>query len=433
MTLSKHRLSKWHWYLIFYTMVTFSLQTLFSADFLNVTCSVFAEQRGLPYASILALSTPAGFVAIIGEFLIGHLCGKKGAKITMILSFALMICGICIYMLSTDLVTYAIGICIQMCGAHCLAYIGGSSLIAAWFPKKKGFAMGWITVGCNVSSALLVPLLTVFVTRFGISGGLGIMAAASFVWMVLGVFTLHDYPQDVGQTPDSATQEELAAIYAEDEYADKNAESRMTTAQLWRCPAVYACVFVIGLNFMAGYGVMSQMVVRNMSLGFTQAQALALMSFSSLFGFIGSVAWGIIEDRFGVKKAELLLLVTFIASIAFNLIGAPWAVIVSIVLIGQSIGGITTFACSLPVNIFGRHNYNKAYAIIFPLQCILQNLNYAVNALSLKLTDSYNASYSFFLIMLVVSMIILWRTDVSRYNPDYHKEMAYAKKFHKSH
>ena len=44
--------------------------------------------------------------------------------------------------------------------SSCYAYIGGGALVANWFPKKKGLAMGYTTMGNNFASAFFVPMIS---------------------------------------------------------------------------------------------------------------------------------------------------------------------------------------------------------------------------------------------------------------------------------
>ncbi len=47
---------------------------------------------------------------------------------------------------------------------------------------------------------------------------------------------------------------------------------------------------------------MSQLVVRNMSLGFSEVQAVSIMTLLACIGVAGSFLIGVMDDKIGTKK-----------------------------------------------------------------------------------------------------------------------------------
>ena len=90
------------------------------------------------------------------------------------------------------------------------------TLTANWFPRKKGLALGWSTMGYPVCSIIAVPLL---VNLIGAVGFAKCFLIIGIVQIAIGIITLlfiHDYPEEIGVAPDNdpAGKEELERYWS---------------------------------------------------------------------------------------------------------------------------------------------------------------------------------------------------------------------------
>ena len=160
--------------------------------------------------------------------------------------------------------------------------------------------------------------------------------------------------------PDNASKE----VY-EREYFQGSAEDDggWTVVKLLKTKEMWLCALIIGINQLVTTGVMSQLVVRNVGIGFTQ----------------------------------------------------------------EAVGAAANFIVSLPASVFGRQGFTVVNSVFFPLMQIVLTTNYAVNAAALKVTGSLRGAHFVYIGLLVVNMVLTVIINPTRYNKDVAVEQELTK------
>ena len=417
---TKSNFSKRGWWVIVYCMLALFFYTGTTVDGMNITVEAFSNVHSWDYATLLSYGTIAGFAAIIGQFFFGWVCSKKGAKFTMLLCMFLSAASYVLYAFSWTKLVYVIALTLVTVFSSCYAYIGGGALVANWFPKKKGLVMGYTTMGNNFASAFFVPMISWLIGALGLTIGMSTVAIMIFILGILGLFTIKETPEECGETPDNVSREELKNYFEVKE--GETYVSQFTTSKLLRTKETYLVALVLGLNFLVTVGIMSQLVQRNISLGFQQSQAIAAMTVCALIGVAGSYAWGWVDQKFGTKQSMVVFSLWYAAAILCNVSEIRILVYVSIFMIGVAIGGAANYTTSLTASVFGRHDFKMAYGIIYPLLNVVQQSNFVVNAIALKATGSLRGAYIVYIVLILLSAFIVSRIDDRKFNKDYAAE-----------
>ena len=85
---------------------------------------------------------------------------------------------------------------------------------STWFPRKRGVVNGISTIGSNLATALLVPIMTTLISTFGdYRTGLSVFAMASIALGIFAFVCLRDDPKDAGMCPDNVSEEEYNRDY----------------------------------------------------------------------------------------------------------------------------------------------------------------------------------------------------------------------------
>lgn len=404
------------WGIIFYCMIMFFLLIGFSIDGLNIVAPAFAKEHGYEYADVLEMATFAGFVGLFAYYVIGRINVKIGARFTS--GFCLIGAGLSyiFYGHSTSLLQYGIGLALVVSFINGAAYIAGGSLVVQWFPKKKGLANGLTTMGHHMGSAFYVPMIAYLIGSIGFAKGTTVAACIALALGVIGLIFIRNTPQEKGLYPDNVTKEVYEAEYFTDNVDET---SIWTVGKLLKTKETWLIALVIGINQLVTTGVMSQMVVRNIGLGFSQNKAIALMTVCAVIGFAGGYAFGWLDQKLGVKKAIIIFLLWYSFALTLNITENITAVYISVLMMGFSIGGAANFITSLPVSVFGRHGFAKVHSVYFPIMSAILFSNYIINAQALRLTGSLRGSYMVFLVMLLVNIIFISIIDIRKYNKDY--------------
>ncbi len=417
------------WIIIFYCMIMFWFLIGFSIDGQNIVVDVFAgehwqelgyaDQTAL-HAHLLELAMWAGFIGVVAYFIIGKLCTIIGGRLLSSVFLVLSGAAYIFYGHSTTVTQYFIGLTLVTICINGAAYIGGGNLVTQWFPKKKGLANGYTTMGHNLGSALYVPLISALITHLGMANGMTVTGVLAIVIGILAYFIVRNTPQEMGMYPDNVTKE----VY-EKEYADmgEGTKSRWTVGSLLKTKEMWLVAIIVGINQMVTTGVMSQMVPRNIELGFSQPQAITLMTVCALVGLVGSFGFGFIDQKLGVKTAIRGYLVWYMIALLINcLMNNKVGGYICVAMVGIAIGAAANFMTSLPASVFGRHNFDLVYSIYFPIMEIVLMLNYFVNAKALEWTGSLRGAYYVFVALLAINFVLISVLDTRKYNLDYKKE-----------
>jgi len=405
------------WGIILYCAAMFWFYVGFVNDGSNITAPAFAAKTGLEYSVVLSMGTVAGLVGFLFFLIFGQINMKIGPRKTS--AICLVLAGI-FYTgigLSNSLLTYAICLCFVTGSVMSGGYIAGGTLVAKWFPKKKGIVMGYTTMGHNLASAFYVPIIAFLVNTMGLQKGVMIPSVLVVVLGIIGLLTIKNTPQEKGEYPDNVSEE----TYKEEYYVghDQDVTGGWTTAKLLSKREFWLAAVTTGIYQLVTVGVMTQLVVRNMQLGFTQVQAISIMTILAAIGVFGSWLFGVIDQKWGTKKAMTVFGLWYICALISNITETKAGIYLSVFMIGMAIGGSANFTTSLPAAIFGRHGFEKVNSVIFPVQGIITSLNFMLSGVSIALTGSLRGVYVVFVCVILINLVLIKIVDEHKYNKDF--------------
>lgn len=415
------------WVLILFGIICLFCNNAGTSDGLNVALPAISDGAGLNYNVCLSCGTIAGFVGVVAMFFIGKIRDKIGStKMSAILMIVFGVAFYTLFLHATNIVMYAISMCIMVSCGQGTFYLCMGAMQTAWFPKKRGVVVGISTIGANIASAVLVPVMTVLITVANYKVGLAVFAVLPIIMGILCLVLLKDNPIDAGVYPDNVTKEVYEKEYAvlKDEGTDY--VSDWTIGKLLRTKELYLSAIVPGIMGLVLVGIISQFVNRNMALGLSQPVAVGAMTVAAICGMIGSWLVGLVDTKLGTQKAAMLYCAFFAVGVLCSVLAefVPALVYVSIIIIGASLGGTTNFQISWPASIFGALDYPFVNKLAFPMGYCIVSLNFIVNAIVLQLTGSLTKAYIVYVILLVINIFIIKFTDATKWDKMVHPELV---------
>ncbi len=400
---------KWGWWIIIFVGLLMFLANGAQTDGLNLLVSQFSYVNGWAESTVLALNTPAGYIALAIGVPLGMAITRFGPR--KVLFFLLAIGGVAYAMMghTSNIVVYFIFESIMCTCANCFSVHAANTLIANWFPKRKGMALGWATMGMNASSAAYTPILSFLFARFTLGMSLNILGGITVALAVVTLIFIRDTPEELGCTPDNEvlTPEQIAANKEEhDSY-----KTPWTFGKLLKDKDTWMLGICFGCFMLVTVGIMSQLVTRIMERGFAQTYAITCVSICAVIGLAGSYLWGLLDIKIGTKKSTVIFGCWYAVAILFNVIPNTACMYISIVMIGVSIGGTANFAPSMTTNIFGRRDFPLAFTVVSTIYNVMRVLAYAVLALVLAAFGSYTVAYVLFIILALVGAFLASRID----------------------
>lgn len=418
------------WVVIIYCLLMFFLYVGMCNDGSNITAPNVAYRLGVANGDVMNMNSLAGIVGVVFFIIAGQVNQRIGARMTS--GICCIIAGIA-YILACSapsLVIYTIAMCFVYGSIMSAGYVAGGALVAAWFPKKKGVVMGYTTMGHNFASAFYVQLVAILIApvvagteNIGehFPGGIVPIGIAAIVLGILGMIFIRNTPQERGINPDNVSDRVYETEY--DTVDPVEGDGGWTTGALLRIKELWLAAITTGFFQICSVGVMSQLVTRNIQLGFTPQAAMNVMTILALGGVVGSWLIGIIDDAIGTKKTMVGFGIWYAIALLVNFGAADSSsplVYISLFMIAMGIGGSANFTTSLPTSIFGRQGFDKVNSVIFPIQGAITALCFLVNGVVQKMTGGeIKMAYLVFAGVALVNVVLVLLVDEHRFNRDW--------------
>lgn len=418
------------WVVIIYCLLMFFLYVGMCNDGANITAPNVAARLGVENGTIMNMNSVAGLVGVVFFIIVGQINRKIGARMTS--GICCIVSGVA-YMLAcnaSSVAIYTVAMCFVYGGIMSAGYVAGGTLVATWFPKKKGVVMGYTTMGHNLASAFYVQLVAILIAPMvagtenigsNFSTGIIPIGVAAIVLGVLGMIFIRNTPQERGLNPDNVSDEVYRNEY--DTSDEVEGDGGWTTGKLLKTKELWLAAITTGFFQICSVGVMSQLVIRNTQLGFTQQEAMNVMTILALGGVVGSWLIGIIDDKIGTKKTMVGFGIWYAVALLCNFGAADRSsplVYISLFMIAMGIGGSANFTTSLPASIFGRHGFDKVNSVIFPIQGAVTALCFLVNgAVQLMTGGQIKMAYLVFAGVALVNVLLVLIVNEHRFNRDW--------------
>lgn len=408
------RFGKKGWNVIILVGIMLMLCSGVANDGLNITISGLAAKNAWDQGLLLQYTSYATLVSVVLILVIAKLCDKVDAR--KVAFICMILGGICYiwYGAAISIPQLLIAFCLANTFTYSAAWSAGGIYMAMWFPRKKGLAMGWATMGNNLATAVLVPILNVLAVSLGITKAILIIGIVIIVVSFWALAT-KSRPEQAGASPDNIemTEEEADLYRAEiNQYV-----SDWTLVKLLKTKEFWGVALCLGCTFLSTVGVISQLVSRLVtSFGLAQGFAVTCMSICAVIGIVGSYIWGIIDQKVGTKKAVVIYMIWYAVAIVINLIpGGMITLWISIVMIGAAIGGNANWPVSFTSTVFGYKNFSRVYPYINLIMNLGRAIAFLVLGISLTATGSLEGAYIVFIVILVIGMFCAMLVNDKKY------------------
>lgn len=411
------------WGTILYCLLMFFLYVGMINDGTNVLAPAAAANCGVEPGTIITMNGYAGMIAVIGFIIAGQINKKIGPRLTS--AICLIISGVTYIGCGNATSVMFYTVCMTLCatGMMSAGYVAGGTLVANWFPKKKGIVMGYTTMGHNFASAFYVAIMTGLIATMGsMNKASWLPGVAAIILGIVGFIFMRNTPQERGINPDNVSDE----VYAS-EYDTAEDDSDWTTIKLLKTKETWFAAIFTGLFQICSVGVMQQLVTRNIrDFGMTQGAALTLMTIVALIGVFGSWIIGVIDQKIGTKKTMQFFGIWYAAALVINVLAKGQVGLLfylSILMIGMGIGGSANFTTSLPTSIFGRQGFDKVNSVVFSIQGFVTAWCFVVNGIVTNVIGNLSVAYIIFAVGAVIVSVCVTFVDEYKYNKDHKAEL----------
>jgi MFS family permease len=254
-------------------------------------------------------------------------------------------------------------------GISFISIVAYSSILAHWFEKKRGIAVGFAVSGMGLGTFLLVPLTQYFISLWG--WRTSFIVLAGIVFMVLfpvSLIFLRHKPSDLNLRPDGTVEGEVSkgkrveiidAGWAETAWTLKGA---LGTGRYW---ALLAFAF---------FSITPVYLMVTHSVRFLVDQGLNKMSAAFILALVGIVSlgmrifWGWLSDRIG-REPTFCTGAFFIAFAAFSLIlieftGRTNLAYLFAIFLGMGWGVTAPMFVAISADLFQGRQFGLIYGVV---------------------------------------------------------------------
>lgn len=406
--LTNSKFGKWGWSMIFYSFLLYYFWAGLAVDGLNIYPGAFAATYGLDYNKLLGFATPAGIMGVIGGIVAGRLIIKTGAK--KMAGVSIIITGILYMMfgyLGSSHGVYLLFLALFTFISTAFGLIANATIMSNWFPRKKGIALGWSTMGAPFCTATFVAILAGLTHKFGIGKACLFIGIAVVILGLISFFWAKDYPEEVGAYPDNIKEDrgDLEAQLAQ----LKEYRSPFTVKVLLKDKDMWLISLGFGMLWMVTVGIVSQFIPRMMSVGFDNPTALKMLTVCAIIGIAGSYFWGWLDQKTNTKIASVVYSAAYIVALILMIFaGGTAATYLSIFFVGLGIGGLLNLLPSMVISVYGRYDFMAANSLVSPIASLIQKFAFIIMAVSLAATGGdYTLPYGIFIVIDVIGAILL--------------------------
>ena len=373
-------------------------------DGLNIIVANFSAEHGVDYNACLASATPAAWFGIIGVAFWTVVVQKLGTRKVGAISLVLGAVSYALYGVVSTVTGFFVVTALVNFMAYGFCNTAAQVMIAHWFPTRKGLALGWATMGTNLSSAVFVPLLMVLVGMGGVNGSFFAVGVLVLITAVIYGLLVRDTPEEYGSTPDNGalTEEEIQANLKEiAEYKSPWTVGKLlTNKQVWLTSLAY------GVYILVTVALISQLIPRLTAGGWTQEKATGMMTVAAVLGLLGSYVTGWMDQKIGTKKTSVIYGIWYLAAVlSCCLPASDLSMYLSVFLIGIGIGGIGNLFPSMVGNLFNRHDFARALGVMNVITLILRSFAFSILAFGLENLGGFSGAYAIVAVINVVGIV----------------------------
>lgn len=282
----------------FVTLATF-LSTFISVGLAIYSFSIFvvpmSEALSVPRTSI----TVGSSLFTISMGIVGIFTGAQVAKgyVRRLIAVGIAFIGSGYFLLSVvnSLSVFYMAYILIGIGCACTGPVMTSSLLTAWFNKRRGLAVGITSCGASVCAIIMPSLVSAIMNSGGIRTAYRVCGVIVILLLFITFLIIRPNPQSMGLYPDGQTKEEYEANVPKKgglgNLTGLNRGQAMKTVTFWMLCIAFA---MLGFSQM---GVMQNAAAFLSDLSFDGQAAARALSFIGLAGVFSTIISGWLADR----------------------------------------------------------------------------------------------------------------------------------------
>ncbi len=288
-------------------------------------------------------------------------------------------------------------------GASSMGNLATSKLVANWFDRRRGMALGIAATGVSLSGVIMPIVSAEMIEAYGWRQA----------FLVYGCFTLFvvvpivlrfvvSKPEDINLRPDGAL--EIPHVDGQP-FAPP---PRLSMRDVARDRNFWSVVATFGLAFCAMSATLTHMVPRVTDLGHSLSLASGVMAVCAGMGIVGKLSFGWLADRLPVRRVMLLILaIQFSGQLIMFLNEELIFFALGAAIFGYGVGGVVPMHGSVVGKTFGRERFGAVLGLMRPAMFPLQIAGVPFAGWVFDVTGSYDLAFQILLGLYFVGALAI--------------------------
>ena len=288
-------------------------------------------------------------------------------------------------------------------GASSMGNLATSKLVANWFERKRGTALGIAATGVSLSGVIMPYVSAEIIEAYGWRNGFMVYGLFTFFVVVPLVLRLVvSHPRDVGMLPDGA-------LIKEGESAKPVAAGpRLSMRDVSRDRNFWVIVLTFSLMFCCMSTTLTHMVPRLTDMGHALQLASLVMSLCAGLGVVGKLSFGWLGDRLPMRRILLfIILVQFTGQmIMFQSEALIWFAL-GAALFGYGVGGVVPMHGNIVGRTFGSERFGAVLGLMRPAMFPIQILGVPFAGWVYDTTGSYAQAFQVLFVLYGLAAVMV--------------------------
>ncbi len=376
---------------------------------INVGFATFSAAMGATQTQLMLGTTIGQIAGAVIAFFFGQLLiSKVSPRVTILWCSIIYAVFFFLNSYSTSLAWYYVTFTVFMAASFIWAFLCIQALVANWFPRKRGVAMGWITIGLPLGSGVAANLMSAINNHIGFHVAYLPYAIIAVVVGILYVVCLKDTPAECGCYPDNDKNLDVEQLKAQEKAMQEyQAKSPWNPKRIFSTPAFW--FITIGIAFMMfASGFMAQVIPTLLTFGVSMTAAPRYMLLVCAFACVGSYLLGWVDTKLGSKPAIVITFCMIFAMALFEQLNALAPKLVGFMFLGLVMGAGSNFMISIIMRLWGQQSCMRVFRYAQPICTIVSSFGSTViAAIATAFGGNYNMSFLFIGALGVVGLILI--------------------------
>ena len=291
-------------------------------------------------------------------------------------------------------------------GSHMFGPLATSTLIAHWFVRDRGQALGVTALGASAGGLIFPFAATRLMEEMGWRGAVSTFAIVLLVFAGPLWALVVNRPEQLGERPDGLPSSDTGAA-AEEPAPSGEVQSEMET-DLLRSSNFWVITSAIGLAFCSASALIAHLVPYVSDRGYDPRAAALVMSAYAGAGAVGRLLAGWLADRVDQRIASWGVFGVMAGSWLGLVLAPSYAGLVAASIgLGLGMGGVMPLWGALTGACFGRAVFGRAMGLMTPLMLPFNLAGAPIAAYAFDRTGSYTLVLSAFLATFVLGAIVI--------------------------